>query len=178
VWLFAAVLAGCGSAGSGRPTAVADVQGLGDHEVTGKVEFTPLADGRVRVSVVVEGLTPGPHGIHIHEFGDCSDPKGELAGDHFNPDMVAHAGPEAPKHHAGDLGNITADGDGRGNMTLETHGLALERGPSGALGRAVIVHAQADDLMSQPSGKSGPRIACGVIRAVSGATEPVLPAKS
>lgn len=173
---FAAVLAaGCEPGGAGGPTAVAEINALGGSGVDGTVEFTALSGGKIRVVADLTGLLPGSHGLHIHEFGDCSDPNGLLAGDHFNPDMVAHGGPNSPEHHAGDLGNVTADNKGRGYLTLDTDDFTLDTGPRGVLGRSVLVHAMADDLMSQPSGMSGDRIACGVIRAVSGNTEPVTP---
>lgn len=141
--------------------AIAVVEGLGDHKVKGKVTFTKTDDG---VEIVGEftGLQPGKHGFHIHEFGDCSMADGKCAGGHFNPDGAPHAGPDAAKRHAGDLGNLEADGQGRASYKRTDKLIALS-GPHSIIGRAVIVHAKADDLKSQPSGDAGDRIGCGVI---------------
>lgn len=170
----AALAAGCQGT-SGSQTASAEIEELGDSGVDGTVEFTQLSGGKIRVVADLSGLTPGQHGLHIHQYGDCSDPTGKSAGDHFNPDMVAHGGPGSQEHHAGDFGNISADESGRAYLTFETEDFTLDRGPRGIIGRSVIVHEKADDLMSQPSGDAGGRIGCGVIRAASGANEPVLP---
>ncbi|MBM3791898.1 MAG: superoxide dismutase family protein, partial [Acidobacteria bacterium] len=77
-------------------------------QVHGIVTFTKEGD-RVRVVADIEGLTPGDHGFHIHEYGDCSAADATSAGGHFNPGMHAHGGPADQTRHAGDLGNITAD---------------------------------------------------------------------
>ena len=160
--------------GGGRP-APADFQPPGNSGVDGTVEFTPLQGVRIRIHAEVTGLEPGSHGIHIHEFGDCSDPEGLSAGDHFNPEGVAHGGPNSPVRHLGDLGNITADAGGRGVMTIEVTDLTLDNGPRGILGRSVVVHADPDDYKTQPAGMSGARLACAVIRAQEGDTDLVLP---
>ena len=173
--LAAALSFACQEPEHGGQPAAADFQPLGNSGVGGNVEFTPLTGGKIRINALVTGLVPGSHGIHIHEYGDCSDPKGLAAGEHFNPEGVSHGGPASATHHAGDLGNVTADADGRGILTLETDELTLDRGPRGILGRSVVVHSGADDFMTQPAGGSGDRIACGVIRAQKGKTEPVLP---
>lgn len=173
--LTAAAAVGCEQGGATSPKAAAELKPLGDSTVGGTVDFTRLSSGRIRVVADLSGMAPGEHGLHIHEYGDCSDPNGLLAGDHFNPDGVKHGGPTAAEHHAGDLGNITADSNGRGYMTFETDDFKLDTGPRGVLGRSVIVHAMRDDLLSQPAGNSGDRVACGVIRSSSGSTEPVTP---
>ena len=92
--------------------AVAVVQALGDNKVKGKVVFAQKDDG---VEIVAEftGLTPGEHGFHVHEFGDCSMADGKCAGGHFNPTGAPHGGPDDAKRHVGDLGNIKADDEGK-----------------------------------------------------------------
>lgn len=157
---------------------MATVEPLGDSGVRGTVEFAKAGPDRVRVRAELSGLTPGLHGIHIHEFGDCSAPDGSSAGDHFNPDKSRHGGPEGPRHHRGDLGNIEANASGRGTLNFTTDAFTLDDGPYGILGRSLVVHAMADDLVTDPAGSSGARIACGVIRSTSGATKPVLPSGS
>jgi len=116
-------------------------------------------DGYVHVWGEVHGLTPGEHGFHIHEFGDLRKPDGTSAGGHFNPEGHDHGGPGDEKHHAGDLGNITAGDDGVAKVDIKAKGLHLHF----AVGRSIVVHAGKDDLKSQPSGDAGPRVAVGVI---------------
>ncbi len=154
------------------PSATATLVGLNNSGVNGTVRFMPQGD-EVRIEVDVYGLTPGPHGIHIHEFGDCSAPDGSSAGDHFDPVNQPHGAP-GPATHPGDLGNIAADANGTARISLDTSRITLGKGTAGVLGRAVVVHAMADDLQSQPAGDSGARVACGVIRADSGQTVPVV----
>ena len=120
-------------------------------------------DGKeVRITANIEGLSPGPHGFHIHEFGDCSSPDAISAGGHFNPANMPHGGPKAEMRHAGDLGNLEADKNGLASIEATDNVLSLE-GPKSIIGRSVIVHAQADDLKTQPAGAAGARVACGVI---------------
>lgn len=141
--------------------AVAEVRALGDSGVTGKVTFTRQQDG-VLVEAELSGLTPGEHGFHVHEFGDCSMADGKCAGGHWNPTGAPHGGPDDAKRHVGDLGNITADQSGKGMYKRVDKMLALG-GPHSIIGRSVIIHAGRDDLKSQPSGDAGARVACGVI---------------
>jgi Cu-Zn family superoxide dismutase len=131
------------------------------NEARGTLTFTDEG-GKVHVSGELTGLTPGDHGIHIHETGDCSAPDAASAGEHFAPAGMPHGSPDAPQHHAGDLGNVTADASGRAQIDRDFDGLGLN-GANSILGRAVIVHSGRDDLTSQPSGASGARVACGVI---------------
>ncbi|RMD89282.1 MAG: superoxide dismutase family protein [Calditrichaeota bacterium] len=141
--------------------AVAVLHPTEGHQVHGIVTFTKEANG-IRVVADVEGLTPGKHGFHIHEFGDCSKPDATSAGGHFNPEGNPHAGPEAAKRHVGDLGNLEADESGKAHYDrVDTH-LALG-GTNSIIGRAVIIHEKEDDLTSQPTGAAGARVACGVI---------------
>jgi Cu-Zn family superoxide dismutase len=107
-------------------------------------------------------LNPGTHGFHVHEFGDCSAPDFASAGGHFNPTSEPHAGPKDAHRHEGDLGNVEAGADGSVAVDYTDSGLRFE-GDKSILGRAVVVHANADDLKTQPSGNAGGRVACGVI---------------
>lgn len=135
------------------------------EKVNGTINFTQEANG-VKVTGEFEGLKPrGRHGIHIHEMGDCSDPKFESAGGHFNPTGAAHGGPDSAEKHVGDFGNLKADGRGRAKLELTLEGLTLGDPAMGLVGRSVVVHQKPDDLKSQPSGNSGDRIACGRIEA-------------
>lgn len=131
------------------------------NNVTGTVTFTKSGNG-VKVVADVEGLTPGKHGFHIHQYGDCSAPDGTSAGGHFNPEGVDHGGPEADVRHVGDMGNLEAGNDGTAHLEYTDDMIQLT-GEHGIIGRAIIVHAGEDDLTSQPTGAAGARVACGVI---------------
>lgn len=141
--------------------AIAVLQPTKGSKVKGTVIFTKVDDG-VRVKGTITGLTPGKHGFHIHEYGDLSSTDGSSLGGHFNPTTEPHAAPEAPKHHTGDFGNITADSKGVAKFDEVFKGRTLN-GPKSIIGRGVVVHAKADDLTSQPSGAAGARIAVGVV---------------
>lgn len=120
-------------------------------------------DSALHLTGKVVGLDPGPHGFHIHEYGDLRDPEGKSAGGHFNPDNKKHGAPTDAEHHAGDLGNIEAGEDGVANVDIKAPWLKLHY----VVGRSIVVHQGRDDLKSQPSGDAGDRIALGVI-AISG----------
>lgn len=134
---------------------------LNESKVTGLVTFTQEKNG-VRVNITCQNLTPGKHGCHIHEHGDARCADGMCTGEHFNPTHKKHGGLNSPERHVGDFGNLEADSTGTAQTEFVLKDLMLN-GPGSILGRAVIVHAQEDDLTSQPSGNSGARIACGVI---------------
>ena len=142
-----------------EPTkAIAVLSSASGSKVTGTVTFTKSSDG-VKIVADVSGLTPGKHGFHVHEFGDCSAPDATTAGAHFNPTNDPHAGHDADKRHMGDLGNLEADASGKARLDLTDKKMKL----SAVIGKAVIVHEKADDLKTQPTGDAGGRVACGVI---------------
>ncbi len=145
------------------PTATASLLPTKGSQVQGSVKLVQR-DGEVLVSGKVTGLAPGPHGFPVHEKGDCSAPDGASAGPHFDPAASkAHGGPMGDKRHGGDLGNITADAKGVASFEIRVMGISLGSDPASVVGRSLIVHAKADDLTTQPSGNSGPRLACGLI---------------
>jgi Cu-Zn family superoxide dismutase len=154
--------AGAGAAPAAPTSAVALVQGTGDNKVSGTVRFTQ-SDGKIVVVADLQGLTPGKHGFHIHEFGDATSKDGSSAGGHFNPMGASHGGHDAAHHHAGDLGNIEAGADGKAHLELTLDDITLTDGPTAIVGRSVVVHAKEDDLTSQPAGNAGARIGVGVI---------------
>lgn len=144
--------------------AVANMEAKSESKVSGTVTFTQKEDGGpVEVAISLEGLTPGDHGFHVHETGDCSAPDAKSAGGHFNPIKAEHGGPDSAEHHAGDFGNITAGDDGKVDTTVTVDFITLGEGETSVVGKAVVVHEKADDLKSQPSGDAGGRIGCGVI---------------
>jgi Cu-Zn family superoxide dismutase len=154
--------------------AVAALSPLGGSGVTGTVTFREEPGGGVFIEAHVNGLSAGAHGFHVHEWGDCSAADGSSAGGHFNPDAAEHAGPDHPMPHVGDMGNLTADASGHAMLTLISRRMTIGEGPNDVLGRAVIVHANADDLSTQPTGNSGGRIACGIIALKDQPAQPVL----
>jgi Cu-Zn family superoxide dismutase len=101
--------------------------------------------------------------VHLHESGDCSAPDFKSAGDHFNPDAVAHGAPGSAVHHPGDFGNLTADAKGYGKLELTSKVLTLTPGKYCVIGKAVIVHDKPDDF-GQPTGNAGGRVGCGVVQ--------------
>lgn len=144
-------------------TVVVELEPTEGSEVEGTVTLTDRGTG-VQVAAELTGLTEGDHGFHIHENGDCSAPDASSAGDHFAPDDNPHGGPDdrPDEAHAGDMGNITADGSGEASFDREFADMVFD-GDRGIAGRAIVVHSDADDLESQPSGDAGDRMACGVI---------------
>ena len=159
----AALVAGCASMTSAAPAAVADLAPTQGNAAKGTVTFAPKGDGLV-LTARVSGLTPGPHGFHIHENGDCSAPDGTSAGGHFNPQGKPHGNPAAADHHGGDLPMLEADAAGNATLTAEIGGVTIGSGAGDIVGRSVIVHKDADDFKTQPTGNSGARVACDVIR--------------
>ncbi len=160
----AAALAGCASmAPGGLPAGVARLAATQGNSASGEVRFTQQG-ARLAVVARVSGLKPNQaHGFHVHEKGDCSSPDATSAGGHFNPGGAPHGGPGVP-HHAGDMPSLAADAQGNAQARFTIDGsLAGDAAPAFA-GKAVIVHAMPDDYATQPTGNSGARIACGVIR--------------
>lgn len=147
-----------------RPAAIAVLSPAQGQNVSGQVSFREETEG-VRVVADIKGLTPGKHGFHIHEKGDCSAPDFSSAGGHFNPTGMKHGSPTDPEHHMGDFGNITANEQGEARFERVVNWLSF-KGTNSFVGKAVVVHEKADDLQSQPSGNAGGRIACGVIQSV------------
>jgi Cu-Zn family superoxide dismutase len=131
------------------------------NNVKGIVTFTKENDG-IKVVADIEGLKEGKHGFHIHETGDCSADDGSSAGGHFNPEGVMHGARTDSMRHVGDFGNIDADNKGKAHVEFIDRHISFS-GAKNIIGRAVIIHAAADDLTSQPSGDAGKRVACGVI---------------
>jgi Cu-Zn family superoxide dismutase len=159
--------AGC----SGKPqvtgpaaatVAHSDLTAIGSNRASGKVTLTQM-EGYTRIEVTMQGLSPGEHGIHVHEGGDCGN-DAKNAGGHFNPEGHPHGRAAMAASHLGDLGNIKAGKDGKGTLALDDPYLSLT-GPNSAVGHTFVVHAGPDDFKTQPSGNSGARVACGVILA-------------
>jgi len=128
-------------------TAIAEIHNASGHKdkISGTVTFTATEEG-MKVVADVDGLAPGKHGFHIHEKADLSAPDLKSAGPHFDAgEKHKHGGPGAIEHHAGDLGNITADDKGHAHLEGVFKGLTIE-GSTGIVGHSVIIHEKEDDL--------------------------------
>ena len=143
-------------------TAKAAIESKGGSKVTGRAVFTEVPGG-TKVEAWIENATPGTHGLHIHEKGDCSAPDAASAGGHFNSAGNPHAGPTDKARHNGDFGNVEVGADGKGHLEMTTDMLTVAPGPNSVVGKAIVFHEKADDLKSQPSGNAGGRFGCGVI---------------
>jgi Cu-Zn family superoxide dismutase len=157
----ALVLAGCTS--TNLPMAMAALEPTTSGSTArGTVHFQELRDGGVEVQVDLTGVPAGVHGFHVHERGDCGD-SGNAAGGHFNPTSMPHAAPEAASHHAGDFGNVTAGSNGEVHTRFVSRSITVAESARSVVGKAVILHANPDDLTTQPTGNAGGRISCGVV---------------
>lgn len=143
--------------------AIATIGPTSNSSVTGMAVFTQNGD-QITLAIEIQNASPGIHGVHIHENGDCSAPDGTSAGGHWNPTGVAHGKWGEGEFHLGDIGNITVGEDGTGSIELTTDLWEIGTGSDvDVVGKGIIVHAGADDFTSQPSGAAGARIGCGVI---------------
>uniref|UniRef100_A0A6F9DTG1 Superoxide dismutase [Cu-Zn] n=1 Tax=Phallusia mammillata TaxID=59560 RepID=A0A6F9DTG1_9ASCI len=139
---------------------------LNGAQGAGTITFTQL-EGECLIEGKLENLAAGKHGFHIHEFGDHTSGCASTGG-HFNPEKKNHGAPDAAERHFGDLGNIEAGTDGVANVKI-TDKLVSLTGCNSVIGRAVVVHADPDDLGlggfqdSLTTGHAGARLACGVI---------------
>jgi Cu-Zn family superoxide dismutase len=162
--LAVAVLAGCQTTEAEAPRATASLQPTKGSKTFGEATFEQVGDNRVRVVVYAQNLKAGgEHGFHIHEAGDCSSADGMSAKGHFNPTGKPHGMP-GTQSHAGDLPMRTAEKSGRAKLDTVIEGVTLAPGPTSIVGRGLIIHADPDDFKTQPTGNSGARLACGVIR--------------
>lgn len=145
-------------------SAMADLQPTQGNQAKGHLTLVPEKGG-VRIRGSISGLGAGKkHGFHVHEKGDCGAPDAKSAGEHFNPAHKEHGKAKSGEHHLGDMDNLSANGQGDAQVDVLIAGATLGDGsPNDVIGKAFIVHASADDYKTQPSGDSGPRIACGVI---------------
>lgn len=147
----------------------------GKSPVSGVINLTESASlGGVRITGRITGLTPGPHGFHVHQFGDVFTNGCDSTGGHYNPRRALHGSPQddVNQRHAGDLGNIVASNEGIADVNIVDRIISLS-GPESILGRAFVVHAAEDDLGrfkdndgSIKTGNAGARLACGIIAIV------------
>jgi Cu-Zn family superoxide dismutase len=159
------LVAACATTPPSNYDAMAALSPASGSQISGSVNFRVIPGG-LHADIAVTGMTPGAHGFHIHEVGDCSAADASSAKGHFNPFGKPHGSFDHGDHHAGDLPNLTADADGKAVASMDLPGLAIGAGETNIVGRSVVIHADLDDTKSQPAGNSGKRVACGVIKSI------------
>lgn len=136
-----------------------------DGREVGRAVLTESEAG-VRIRLELHHLPPGVHAFHIHETGQCNPPDFKSAGGHFNPDGRKHGRKNPQGAHAGDLPNILVGPDGAASVEVLAQGVTFGPGESSLFkpaGTSLVIHASADDDVTDPAGNAGARIACGVI---------------
>ena len=162
------VTAGCATAPTPSVKALAQATLItSDGRALGSVDLIPSGDG-YELAGTVSGITPGPHGVHLHAIGLCEGPEFTTAGGHLNPGLHQHGSINPIGQHLGDLPNLVADQSGSARLTLGLRGTRadLDHDLFDSNGTALVVHADADDYKTDPSGNSGKRIACGVLKRI------------
>jgi Cu-Zn family superoxide dismutase len=160
----AATLATAAPKPTTTPTATAQLRSA-DGKNLGKVALSQTRSG-VSLKLSLKGLPPGDHAFHVHAVGKC-EPPFTSAGPHFNPEQKKH-GLKAPEgHHAGDMSNIRVPANGNLTLTIVNKDITLEKGKPNSVfqdsGTAIVIHANKDDEVTDPTGNAGDRIACGVV---------------
>ena len=156
------LLTACASMDASGPKASAALEPRSGSQVAGTVSFQAVGQ-KVRVEARVAGLTPGEHGFHVHEAGDCSAADASSAKGHFNPAGRAHGHHGGSERHAGDMPNQWVGTDGVLRAQVFNTAVTLDPGERSIRGRALMIHAKGDDYNSQPSGNAGDRLACAPI---------------
>ncbi len=148
-----------------KVTASAAISSASGSTLEGEALFSENEDGSVAFELKVISAVPGSHAIHLHANGDCSASDATSAGGHWNPAETEHGKRgESVMFHAGDIDNLMVGEDSTGSLVMNVKGWSIGGADStNVIGKAIIIHAAADDFVSQPSGAAGPRVGCGVV---------------
>lgn len=145
--------------------AVSDLHSVKFKSLKGMITIEEL-EKELKITADVSGLRPNSKlGFHIHENGVCEGPEYKTAGEHFNPHNQKHGRPEGKTRHMGDMGNLETNAEGVAKKVI----LLPKMQPHDMkelIGKSILIHAKKDDLKSQPSGNSGERVACGLIKPI------------
>lgn len=155
-------------------TAAARIEGKSGSSLSGEATLMEQDDS-VEIVVRLSNATPGPHAVHLHENGDCSGDDASGAGQHWNPTDSPHGKRGSGSFHVGDIGNVEVGPDGSGTLTVVAQDWSLDAGgENDPVGKAIVVHAQADDFTTQPDGGAGQKVGCGVVerRKMTSASSP------
>lgn len=166
--ILAAMLTGCATGNDSRAPRIASIAEL--REPGGRSVGTARLLDRandIYIRIEASGLAPGLYGAHVHMTGRCDPPSFDSAGGHWNPTARQHGTRNPQGYHLGDLPNLEVGADGTGRIEIHIPDATVESGSAAihdADGAAVVIHAGPDDYRTDPSGNSGARIACGVLR--------------
>jgi Cu-Zn family superoxide dismutase len=149
---------------SGKSVSVTLNNATGQN--VGKAIISSEKSGGVKIKLDLHNLPPGKHAVHFHQNAKCEAPDFKSAGGHFNPDNKKHGIDNPEGHHAGDMPNFTVTANGKAKTTIKNKDVNLGADNHSLFsggGTALMIHAKADDLKTDPAGNAGDRIACGVI---------------
>lgn len=164
IGLYTLATTSCKSGSNNNNSLTINLEPKSNSTVQGTATFVEK-NGKILMTAKLTGLKPGVHAIHLHEKADCSSADATSSGGHWNPTFKKHGKWGDAEHHKGDIGNFTADSNGKATLTFETDEwcLGCNDATKNIIEKAVIVHDKADDFTTQPTGNAGARVACSAI---------------